>query len=146
MTITIYNNNNISFFNLIIPCILISSMAILAFTLPPDSGEKLSLGGFTFFCLQFASLGKKHSIILQIIIIIIIYIWYIIIISRWKLIYPSIDLLSLRCGWHEWVGFKLICFKLSLYNIQWILYIIMHFCYTLIMWYSMYIIQGRALL
>ena len=32
------------FFNLIIPCVLIASMAILGFTLPPDSGEKLSLG------------------------------------------------------------------------------------------------------
>ena len=34
------------FFNLIIPCVLIASMAILGFTLPPDSGEKLSLGRF----------------------------------------------------------------------------------------------------
>ena len=33
------------FFNLIVPCLLIASMAILGFTLPPDSGEKLSLGG-----------------------------------------------------------------------------------------------------
>ena len=32
------------FFNLIVPCLLIASMAILGFTLPPDSGEKLSLG------------------------------------------------------------------------------------------------------
>ncbi|XP_054718543.1 neuronal acetylcholine receptor subunit alpha-7-like [Uloborus diversus] len=31
-------------FNLIIPCVLISSMALLGFTLPPDSGEKLTLG------------------------------------------------------------------------------------------------------
>uniref|UniRef100_T1IUD0 Uncharacterized protein n=1 Tax=Strigamia maritima TaxID=126957 RepID=T1IUD0_STRMM len=31
-------------FNLIIPCVLISSMTLLGFTLPPDSGEKLTLG------------------------------------------------------------------------------------------------------
>merc|ERR550519_1527896 len=31
------------FFNLIVPCVLISSMALLGFTLPPDSGEKLTL-------------------------------------------------------------------------------------------------------
>ncbi|XP_022258640.1 neuronal acetylcholine receptor subunit alpha-7-like isoform X4 [Limulus polyphemus] len=31
-------------FNLIIPCVLISSMALLGFALPPDSGEKLTLG------------------------------------------------------------------------------------------------------
>ena len=34
------------FFNLIVPCLLISSMAVLDFTLPPDSGEKLSLGEY----------------------------------------------------------------------------------------------------
>lgn len=34
------------FFNLIVPCVLIASMALLGFTLPPDSGEKLSLGKF----------------------------------------------------------------------------------------------------
>merc|ERR1719499_1998790 len=32
------------FYNLIVPCLLISSMAVLEFSLPPDSGEKLSLG------------------------------------------------------------------------------------------------------
>ena len=41
------------FFNLIVPCVLIASMAVLGFTLPPDSGEKLSLGKSCFnrFCL-----------------------------------------------------------------------------------------------
>lgn len=34
------------FFNLIVPSVLISSMALLGFTLPPDSGEKLTLGSF----------------------------------------------------------------------------------------------------
>ena len=34
------------FFNLIVPCVLISSMALLGFTLPPDAGEKLTLGNF----------------------------------------------------------------------------------------------------
>jgi len=39
------------FFNLIVPCVLIASMAVLGFTLPPDSGEKLSLGKtHSFFC------------------------------------------------------------------------------------------------
>jgi len=37
------------FFNLIIPCVLIASMALLGFTLPPDSGEKLSLGKWEGF-------------------------------------------------------------------------------------------------
>ena len=35
------------FFNLIVPCVLISSMALLGFTLPPDAGEKLTLGRHT---------------------------------------------------------------------------------------------------
>lgn len=35
------------FFNLIVPCVLIASMALLGFALPPDSGEKLSLGNFS---------------------------------------------------------------------------------------------------
>ena len=47
------------FFNLIVPCVLISSMALLGFTLPPDSGEKLTLGkvnqikmNLFFFCVN----------------------------------------------------------------------------------------------
>ncbi|GFR02361.1 acetylcholine receptor subunit alpha-type acr-16 [Trichonephila clavata] len=38
-------------FNLIIPCVLISSMALLGFALPPDSGEKLTLGTY-FACIM----------------------------------------------------------------------------------------------
>ena len=43
-TIKIRRRTMYYFTNLIIPCLLISSMAVLGFTLPPDSGEKLSLG------------------------------------------------------------------------------------------------------
>ena len=39
-------------FNLILPCVLISSMALLAFTLPPDSGEKISLGTICYDALS----------------------------------------------------------------------------------------------
>ena len=38
------------FFNLIVPCLLIASMAVLGFTLPPDSGEKLGLCEWTILC------------------------------------------------------------------------------------------------
>ncbi|XP_028966954.1 neuronal acetylcholine receptor subunit alpha-7 [Galendromus occidentalis] len=45
--------------NLIIPCVLISSMTLLGFTLPPDTGERLTLGvtillSLTVFMLQLA--------------------------------------------------------------------------------------------
>ena len=43
-TIIIRRRTLYYFFNLIVPCLLIASMAVLGFTLPPDSGEKLSLG------------------------------------------------------------------------------------------------------
>ena len=41
------------FCNLILPCVLIASMAVLGFTLPPDCGEKLSLGKRKFWKLRF---------------------------------------------------------------------------------------------
>lgn len=43
-TIKIRRRTLYYFFNLIVPCVLISSMALLGFTLPPDCGEKLTLG------------------------------------------------------------------------------------------------------
>ena len=46
------------FFNLIVPCVLIASMAVLGFTLPPDSGEKLSLGEFSI--VHFTPLHTKY--------------------------------------------------------------------------------------
>ena len=46
-TIKIRRRTLYYFCNLIIPCILIASMAVLGFTLPPDSGEKLSLGVYS---------------------------------------------------------------------------------------------------
>lgn len=45
-TIQIRRRTLYYFFNLIVPCVLISSMALLGFTLPPDSGEKLTLGTY----------------------------------------------------------------------------------------------------
>ena len=47
-TIQIRRRTLYYFFNLIVPCVLISSMALLGFTLPPDSGEKLTLGNVIF--------------------------------------------------------------------------------------------------
>ena len=52
------------FFNLIVPCVLIASMALLGFTLPPDSGEKLSLGKFCLFVNLNQLNGKCNTIIL----------------------------------------------------------------------------------
>ena len=45
-TINIRRRTLYYFFNLIVPCVLISSMALLGFTLPPDAGEKLTLGDY----------------------------------------------------------------------------------------------------
>lgn len=52
------------FFNLIVPCVLIASMALLGFTLPPDSGEKLSLGKCpptTCLCLLQTNKTNTHT-------------------------------------------------------------------------------------
>ena len=56
------------FFNLIVPCVLISSMALLGFTLPPDSGEKLTLGkktSFIFLWNQFFWHECEYTFVLQ---------------------------------------------------------------------------------
>lgn len=60
------------FFNLIVPCVLIASMALLGFTLPPDSGEKLSLGelrdvilspfNFNFYSNPFSSPARSDNL------------------------------------------------------------------------------------
>lgn len=52
-TIQIRRRTLYYFFNLIVPCVLISSMALLGFTLPPDSGEKLTLGMYRALYLPF---------------------------------------------------------------------------------------------
>lgn len=51
-TIQIRRRTLYYFFNLIVPCVLISSMALLGFTLPPDSGEKLTLGILFVNCIM----------------------------------------------------------------------------------------------
>lgn len=53
-------------FNLIIPCVIISSITLLGFTLPPDSGEKLTLGvtillSMIVFLLQLAEIMPPTS-------------------------------------------------------------------------------------
>lgn len=42
-------------FNLLLPCMLISSLALLSFTLPADCGEKLNLGKKTVKRIQLDS-------------------------------------------------------------------------------------------
>ena len=56
-TIKIRRRTLYYFTNLIVPCLLIASMAVLGFTLPPDSGEKLSLGE----CYERSSGNGWHS-------------------------------------------------------------------------------------
>ena len=53
------------FFNLIVPCVLIASMAVLGFTLPPDSGEKLSLGEYLIVHWTLTYISKYISMILS---------------------------------------------------------------------------------
>lgn len=65
-TIQIRRRTLYYFFNLIVPCVLISSMALLGFTLPPDSGEKLTLGKlnlyFQFYNLWWWNFSKHENI------------------------------------------------------------------------------------
>ena len=80
------------FFNLIVPCVLISSMALLGFTLPPDSGEKLTLGGLICICVKYdltldplcRSVVKERRILQN---------W------RKKSYFRMLHLLLLRCQW-----------------------------------------------
>ncbi|XP_068211457.1 neuronal acetylcholine receptor subunit alpha-7-like isoform X5 [Palaemon carinicauda] len=53
------------FSNLIMPCVLISSMALLGFTLPPDSGEKLTLATY-FNCIMFM---VASSVVLTVVVL-----------------------------------------------------------------------------
>lgn len=57
-------------FNLIIPCIILSSMTLLSFSLPPESGEKLHLGvtillSMTVFLVQLGKIlpGKPFGLL-----------------------------------------------------------------------------------
>ena len=52
-------------FNLIIPCALISSMALLTFSLPPDAGEKISLGTPATTTLFYNSYDKPADLLKQ---------------------------------------------------------------------------------
>jgi len=62
-TIKIRRRTLYYFFNLIVPCVLIASMAVLGFTLPSDSGEKLSLGTY-FNCIMFMVASSVVSTIM----------------------------------------------------------------------------------
>ncbi|XP_024947816.1 acetylcholine receptor subunit alpha-type acr-16 isoform X6 [Cephus cinctus] len=64
-TIKIRRRTLYYFFNLIVPCVLISSMALLGFTLPPDSGEKLTLGTY-FNCIMFM---VASSVVLTVVVL-----------------------------------------------------------------------------
>ncbi|XP_045496981.1 neuronal acetylcholine receptor subunit alpha-7 isoform X18 [Colias croceus] len=64
-TIMIRRRTLYYFFNLIVPCVLISSMALLGFTLPPDSGEKLTLGTY-FNCIMFM---VASSVVLTVVVL-----------------------------------------------------------------------------
>lgn len=47
--------------NLLVPCVLISTLALLVFLLPADSGEKISLGQCSDLCVCVCVLNHHHS-------------------------------------------------------------------------------------
>lgn len=52
--------------NLIVPCVMISSMTLLGFTLPHECGEKLTLGShFQLLGLQFQRIAVSFSVIIR---------------------------------------------------------------------------------
>ncbi|PSN48284.1 CHRNA7-FAM7A fusion protein [Blattella germanica] len=61
-TIQIRRRTLYYFFNLIVPCVLISSMALLGFTLPPDSGEKLTLACENYIGARNKDLLQLHHV------------------------------------------------------------------------------------